>query len=38
VQLQRVEEWLGYEIPDRCLTADVYGIWLVGETRAVPTP
>lgn len=33
VQLQRVEEWLGYEIPDRCLTPDVYGIWLVGETE-----
>ncbi len=37
VQLQRVEEWLGYEIPDRRLTPDVYGIWLVGETEPVST-
>ena len=32
-QITGVEEWLGYEIPDRCLTPDVYGIWIVGETQ-----
>jgi hypothetical protein len=32
VQLQRLEEWLGYAIPERCLRRDVYGVWLVGET------
>jgi hypothetical protein len=32
-QITRVEEWLGYEIPGRCLTRDVYGVWLVGETE-----
>jgi hypothetical protein len=37
-QIRRVEQWLGYEIPDRCLTPDVYGIWLVGETEPLPTP
>jgi hypothetical protein len=37
-QIRRVEEWLGYEIPDRCLTRDVYGVWLVGETERLPTP
>jgi hypothetical protein len=31
VQVQRVEEWLGYSIPERCLSPDVYGIWIVGE-------
>jgi hypothetical protein len=30
-QVVRVEEWLGYQIPDRCLPRDVYGIWIVGE-------
>jgi hypothetical protein len=35
-QITRVEEWLGYEIPDRCLTSDVYGIWVVGETEQLP--
>jgi len=37
-QIRRVEEWLGSEIPDRCLTPDVYGIWLVGETEPLSTP
>jgi hypothetical protein len=31
-QLQRLEEWLGYAIPERCLGPDVYGVWIVGET------
>jgi hypothetical protein len=31
-QLRRVEEWLGYSIPERCLGSDVYGVWSVGET------
>jgi hypothetical protein len=31
-QLRRVEEWLGYSIPERCLGPDVYGVWSVGET------
>ena len=31
-QIRRVEEGLGHEIPDRCLGADVYGIWFVGQT------
>lgn len=31
-QLRRVEEWLGYPIPERCLGPDVYGVWSVGET------
>lgn len=34
-QVARVEEWLGFEIPDRCLSAEVYGIWVVGETEPV---
>jgi hypothetical protein len=29
--VHRVEEWLGYSIPERCLGPDVYGIWVVGE-------
>lgn len=33
-QLRRVEEWLGYSIPERCLGSDVYGVWSVGETSA----
>jgi hypothetical protein len=33
VQLRGIEEFLGYEIPQRCLGAEVYGIWLVGETE-----
>ncbi len=37
-QIAGVEEWLGYEIPDRCLTADVYGVWIVGETEPLPAP
>lgn len=32
-QIQRVEESLGYEIPRRCLGAEVYGIWLVARPR-----
>jgi hypothetical protein len=36
-QITRVEEWLGYQIPDRCLTPDVYGIWVVGETEPLRT-
>jgi hypothetical protein len=32
-QVARVEEWLGYAIPNRCLSAEVYGIWVVGETQ-----
>jgi hypothetical protein len=31
-QLQRLEEWLGYAIPERCLGSDVYGVWIVGST------
>jgi hypothetical protein len=31
-QLRRVEEWLGYSIPERCLGPDVYGVWSVGQT------
>jgi hypothetical protein len=31
-QLDRVTQWLGYPIPDRCLGPDVYGVWVVGET------
>ena len=34
-QLRRFTEFLGYEIPQRCLGADVYGIWLVGETEPI---
>jgi hypothetical protein len=32
MQVRRIEEGLGHSIPDRCLGADVYGIWEVGET------
>lgn len=32
VQLQRLEEWLGYSIPERCLGPATYGVWVVGET------
>ena len=32
-QVRRIEEGLGHAIPDRCLDADVYGIWDVGQTR-----
>jgi len=31
-QVRRVEEWLGYPIPERCLGPDVYGVWSVGQT------
>ena len=34
-QLRPFTEFLGYEIPQRCLGADVYGIWLVGETEPI---
>jgi hypothetical protein len=34
-QLRRLAEFLGYEIPERCLEPDVYGIWLVGETEPI---
>ncbi len=36
-QVARVEEWLGYEIPAQCLSAEVYGIWVVGETEPLQT-
>jgi hypothetical protein len=29
-QLHRVEGWLGYPIPERCLDPEVYGVWSVG--------
>jgi len=32
-QIQQIEEFLGYEIPQQCLGGDVYGIWLTGETQ-----
>ena len=32
-QLRRVEQGLGYPIPERCLGNDVYGVWSVGETH-----
>jgi hypothetical protein len=32
-QLRRLAEFLGYEIPQRCLGTDVYKVWLVGETE-----
>jgi hypothetical protein len=31
-QLRRLEEWLGYSIPERCLAPDVHGVWSVGNT------
>jgi hypothetical protein len=34
-QLRRVEERLGYSIPERCLRTDVYGVWSVGDTQAI---
>jgi hypothetical protein len=34
-QIPRFTAFLGYEIPQRCLGADVYGIWLVGETEPI---
>jgi hypothetical protein len=36
-QIRRVEEWLGYPIPDRCLGPDVYGVWVVGDTDPLAT-
>ncbi len=38
VQIRRVEEWLGYPIPDRCLGPQVYGVWIVGETHPPLAP
>ena len=32
VQLEWLEEFIGYRIPRRCLGPDIYGIWIVGET------
>lgn len=32
-QVRRIEEGLGHSIPERCLGADVYGIWDVGQIR-----
>jgi hypothetical protein len=37
VQVRRVEEWLGYPIPDRCLGPQVYGVWVVGDTDPLAT-
>jgi hypothetical protein len=37
VQVSRVEEWLGYPIPDRCLGPQVYGVWIVGDTDPLAT-
>jgi hypothetical protein len=34
-QIKQVEEWLGYAIPERCLTSDVYGVWVVGDTSTL---
>jgi hypothetical protein len=34
-QLERGEKWLGYPIPQRCLTPEVYGVWVVGDTHAL---
>ena len=35
-QIARAEAWLGFEIPDRCLTPDVYGVRVVGDTAPLP--
>jgi hypothetical protein len=32
-QLQRVSEWLRYAIPNACVGDEVYGVWVVGETK-----
>jgi hypothetical protein len=34
-QLKRVEDWLGYPIPQRCLGSDIDGVFSVGETHAL---
>lgn len=34
-QLRRFTMSAGYKIPQRCLGADVYGIWSVGETEPI---
>lgn len=34
-QINRVEQALGYRLPERCLDAEVYGVWSVGETRPI---
>jgi hypothetical protein len=31
-QVRRLEQSLGYLIPGRCLTPDLYGVWMVGDT------
>jgi hypothetical protein len=31
-QVRRLEEWLGYPVPERCLRPDIYGFWSVGDT------
>jgi hypothetical protein len=36
-QIASVEKWLGFQIPERCLTPDVYGVWVVGDTDPLPT-
>jgi hypothetical protein len=30
-QIKQVEEWLGCQVPGRCLSSDVYGVWVVGD-------
>ena len=30
-QINRVEQSLGYPLPERCLDPEVYGVWSVGE-------
>jgi hypothetical protein len=36
-QIRRVEKWLGYPIPNRCLGPGVYGVWVVGGTNPLAT-
>jgi hypothetical protein len=36
-QLRRLADWLGYDVPDRCLGKDVYGVWVVGDTGIATT-
>jgi hypothetical protein len=36
MQVARVEDQLGYGIPDPCLGENVYGIWLVGDVDPLP--
>jgi len=37
-QLQSLTDWLGYEIPERCLGPEVDGVWVVGETHPLLSP